>query len=67
MTYEQILYSYPTLEKEDIFAVLAYAALLSKEEFSSISPLPDEVFIKSTHSLNKDIIRSTTVDENSNG
>ena len=31
MTHEQILYSYPTLSEEDIFAALAYAALLSKE------------------------------------
>lgn len=27
MTHEQILYSYPTLSEEDIFAALAYAAL----------------------------------------
>jgi uncharacterized protein (DUF433 family) len=67
MTPEQILSSYPTLEKEDIFAALAYAALLSKEEFSPISPLPDEIFIRSTHLLNKDIIRSTTADEDSDG
>ena len=60
MTYEQILYSYPTLKAEDIFATLAYAALLAKEEFASISLLPDAIFTESTRSVNKDAARSTT-------
>ena len=58
MTHEQILYSYPNLEEEDILATLAYAALLSKEEFAPISLLPDEVFIKSSLP-NEDSTRST--------
>ena len=37
MTHEQILHSYPTLKKEDIFAALTYAALLAKEEFAPIT------------------------------
>ncbi len=59
MTNEQILYSYPTLEEEDILAALAYAALLSKEEFAPISPLPDTIFIEPTHPPGKDAARST--------
>ena len=55
MTHEQILYSYPTLSEEDIFAVLAYAALLLKEEYAPTSLLPDAIFIKSTHPPNKDV------------
>jgi uncharacterized protein (DUF433 family) len=66
MTHEQILYSYPTLSEEDIFAALAYAALLSKEQFALISPLPDEI-IDTIHIPSKDVTRSTTVDEISNG
>jgi uncharacterized protein (DUF433 family) len=60
MTYKQILYSYPTLKEEDILAALAYAALLAKEEFASISLLPDAIFTESLYSLNKDVARSTT-------
>ena len=67
MTHEQILYSYPTLEEEDIFAALAYATLLSKEEFAPISLLPDAIFIEPTHPLSKDAARSTTLDETSDG
>ena len=67
MTHEQILYSYPTLEEEDIFAALAYATLLSKEEFAPISLLPDAIFIEPTHPLSKDAARSTILDETSDG
>jgi hypothetical protein len=64
MTHEQILYSYPTLSEEDIFAVLAYAALLSKEEFALISPLPDEIFVEPTYSLSKETARSKPMRNN---
>ena len=66
MTHEQILYSYPTLSEEDIFAALAYASLPSTEEFAPISLLPDAI-IESTHPLSKDATRSTTLDETSDG
>lgn len=32
MTYEEIITQYPSLRKEDIQAVLEYAAILAKEE-----------------------------------
>ena len=61
MTHEQILSSYPTLEDEDIRAALAYAALLSKEEFASISLLPDKIFMKSPSLTNQDMTQERNI------
>jgi uncharacterized protein (DUF433 family) len=55
MTHEQILYSYPSLSNEDILAALAYAALLSKDEFSPMSLLPDDIVVNSTHPPKMDV------------
>ena len=57
MTHEQILHSYPALEKEDIFAALTYAALLAKEEFSPSSLLPDGIFTEPIHEQKADVAR----------
>jgi len=67
MTHEQILHSYPTLEKEDIFAALTYAALLAREEFAPISLLPDGIFTEPIHEQKADVAGSTILDEISNG
>jgi uncharacterized protein (DUF433 family) len=40
MSHEEILSDYPDLEREDILAVLEYAARLSRDRLAAPSPQP---------------------------